>query len=210
MSDIEKEYPININKILKRIGCEKKIDKYITRKYGFEINDEYIERDKEIYLTKKSYIMLIILIKTKECNEYRKSISNEIVKNMKKEILEENKIMPISIPISILKIDKKYISKYDNEKVFYIMKLEEEKYIYGISIDIKIIISILKRKYKELIINKMWLVENEMIEKEYKNEMIGILKEEKCERINRYSFKCKNIYELLIKLNSFFMKYQKD
>jgi hypothetical protein len=196
----EEKYPIIIDKIYKLLGYKEKrtIMKILNSKYGFNENIDYKTVDDKTYITHESYIMLCFIAKTDQGYNYRKFIADNILKEINKNVVQEKyEILPIPL-INIVNLDL-----YDNKRVLYVISIKENKYIYGITTDISMIVSLLKEQYTNIIINKIWLLNENVDQCCLFTEINTSIDEDKglrCSKIKN-CFETKNIYTLLLTIN---------
>jgi hypothetical protein len=89
-----------------------------------------------------------------------------------------------------------------------VINIKDDQYIYGITTDISMLISILKDTYN-VIINKIWLLEDNINQEKLLSECKDLIKENKYPKVDKLKscFRATNIYELLLELNNIIYEF---
>jgi hypothetical protein len=213
--NIEEEYNkeiekciVCLDKIYRVLGYKEKrlAIKLLNGKYNFIENVDYKVIDGSTMITPECYRLLCLLARTENGDKYRRFIIDKMFQFMRDKKLEINyEIAPIpDVHFENLEI-------YDNQRVFYVINIKDDQYIYGITTDISMLISILKDTYN-VIINKIWLLVDKINQEKLLNECKDIMKEDKYPKVEKLKscFKTSDIYELLMQLNNIILKYNEN
>jgi hypothetical protein len=192
---------INLDKIYRVLGYKEKrlAIKLLNGKYNFIENIDYKIIDGITMITPQCFRLLCLLSRTDYGNDFRRFIVNKMFEFLSSQKIEINyEICPIpDVHIENLDI-------YDNKRIFYVINIKDDQYIYGITTDISMLISLLNDKY-QIIINKIWLLNDKIQQDKLISESKEILGDNnlypKFEKI-KSCFRTNNIYDLLCKFNN--------
>lgn len=196
---------INLDRIYRILGYKEKrlAIKLLNGKYNFIENLDYKVVDGITMITPQCFRLLCLLSRTDYGNQFRRFMVDkmfEFISNQKLDINYE--ICPIpDVHIENLDI-------YDNKRVFYVINIKDDQYIYGITTDISMLISILKDTY-HVIINKIWILNDNIQQDKLLGECKNILSDNdlypKVDKI-KSCFRTSNILELLSRINDIIKK----
>jgi hypothetical protein len=196
---------ICLDKVYRVLGYKEKrlAIKLLNGKYNFMENVDYKVVDGSTMITPECYRLLCLLSRTEQGDKYRRFIIDKMFQFVRDQKLEINyEIAPIPC------VHFENLDIFDNRRVFYVINIKDEQYIYGITTDISMLISILKDTYN-VIINKIWLLEDNINQEKLLSECKTLLNEEKYPKVDKLKscFRASNIYELLMELNNIIFKF---
>jgi hypothetical protein len=196
---------ICLDKVYRVLGYKEKrlAIKLLNGKYNFIDNEDYKVIDGVTMITPECYRLLCLLSRTDQGDKYRRFIVDKMFQFLREQKLQINyEISPIP------SVHFKNLDIYDNQRVFYMINIKDEQYIYGITTDISMLISILKDTYN-VIINKIWLLNDDINQEKLLSECKTLLNEEKYPKVDKLKscFRTTNIYDLLLELNKIIYKF---
>lgn len=196
---------INLDKNYRILGYKEKrlAMKLLHGKYNFYEKIDYKIVDGITMITPECFRLLCMLSRTEIGDKFRRFVIDKMFDFISNQKLDINyEICPIP-DVHLINTDF-----YDNKRVFYVINIKEEQYIYGITTDISMLLSILKDTYN-VIINKIWLLNEKMKGEELIGEMKKILdNDNKYPKVDKIKscFIADNIYNLLIEMNEVIKK----
>lgn len=203
--DEEETCIISLDKTYRVLGYKEKrlAIKLLNGKYNFVENVDYKVINGVTMITPQCFRLLCLLSRTDYGNEFRRFIVAKMFEFMKYQKLEINYEI---CPIPEVHFDNLEI--FENKKVFYMINIKDDQYIYGITTDISMLVSILKERYY-VIINKIWILNDTLPQDKLMNECKVLFSNEqefpKVDKI-KSCFRTSNIYDLLVKINCIIKK----